>query len=134
MSTDRFFSHIVERAQAAELRAENAWGKTRDELQCDVDRAAAHREELETSADKAAAKASSSWTELGASWKSQVTKIKLTLGQKERKIDARLAARDADIAESDAAYAVDIALSAIEEAEDTVLYAIYARKYAEEIE
>ena len=60
-------------------------------------------------------------------------KIKTALGQKERNIDAKLAAREADAAESDAAYAVDIAISAIEEAEDTVLYAIYARRYAEEI-
>ncbi|WP_170914916.1 MULTISPECIES: hypothetical protein [unclassified Mycobacterium] len=57
----------------------------------------------------------------------------IAFGHKEHKIDARHAEQEADIAESDAAYAVDIAFSAVEEAEDTVLYAMYARKYAEEI-
>jgi len=129
MGVDRF-SHIVERARAAERTAEDAWGKTRDQLRDDIDRAAARAEQLETQADS---KASSSWSELGGTWRAQMAKVKIALGQKERKIDARLAAREADIAESDAAYAVDIAISAVEEAEDTVLYAIYARKYAEEI-
>ncbi|ANO05695.1 hypothetical protein [Mycobacteroides immunogenum] len=132
MSADRF-AHIVERARAAERNAQEAWSKTADQLQDDVDRATTRREELETKADKAAAKASASWSELSVSWKAQIVKIKTALGQKERNIDAKLAAREADAAESDAAYAVDIAISAIEEAEDTVLYAIYARRYAEEI-
>lgn len=132
MGVDRF-SHIVERARAAERTAEDAWGKTREQLRDDIDRAAARAEQLETKADRAAAKASSSWSELGGTWRAQMAKVKIALSQKERKIDARLAAREADIAESDAAYAVDIAISAVEEAEDTVLYAIYARKYAEEI-
>ncbi|SKG97186.1 hypothetical protein [Mycobacteroides abscessus] len=132
MAADRF-SLIVERARAAEYKAKEAWGKTKDQLQDDIERAAARREELETKTDKAAAKASSSWSELSASWEAQIAKIKTALGQWERTTDARRAAREADIAESDAACAVDIALSAIEEAEDTVLYAVYARRYAEEV-
>ncbi|SKR49073.1 hypothetical protein [Mycobacteroides abscessus] len=132
MGVDRF-SHIVERARAAECKAQDAWGKTKDQLQDDVDRAAARREEIETTADKAAAKASSSWSELSASWKAQIARMKTVFGRRERNTDARRAAREADVAESGAAHAVDIAISAIEEAEDAVLYAIYARRYAEEV-
>lgn len=132
MSTD-LFSHIVERARAAECAAEDSWDKTKDQLQDDVDRVAARREELETRADKAAAEAGLSWSELGASWRAKVAKIATALGRNDRMMNARQAAQEADMAESDAAYAVDIAISAIEEAEDTVLYAIYARNYAEEI-
>jgi hypothetical protein len=133
MGVARSYLSIVERARQAQQKTEDAREKTRDQLQDDLDRVHARREELETRADRAAATAGSAWAELGASWKAHVVKVKNAFGHKERTIDARLAEREADIAESDAAYAVDIAFSAIEEAEDTVLYAIYARKYAGEI-
>ncbi|TDZ75796.1 hypothetical protein [Mycobacteroides salmoniphilum] len=133
MRSDRSYLSIVERAQQAQRKAELARDKTRDQLQEDIDRIHVGREEWETRADKAAASAGSAWAELGASWKAHVARVKIAFGHKEHRIDARLAERDADIAEFDAAYAVDIAFSAIEEAEDTVLYAMYARKYAEEI-
>lgn len=133
MGSDRSYLTIVERVQQARRKAELARGKTRDQLQEDVDRVHAGREEWETRADKAAASAGSAWAERGASWRAHVAKMKIAFGHKEHTIDARLAEREADIAESDAAYAVDIAFSAIEEAEDTVLYAMYARKYAKEI-
>ncbi|MGC7224640.1 hypothetical protein RBA13_23070, partial [Mycobacteroides abscessus subsp. massiliense] len=78
-------------------------------------------------------KASSAWAELGASWDAHVTKVKTAFSEKQHKVDAKLAAREADLAEADASYAVNIALSAIEEAEDAVLYAIYARRYADDL-
>lgn len=133
MVADRSYLSIVDRARQAQRKAELALGKTREQLQEDLDRVHARREECETRADKAAASAGSAWAELGMSWKAHVARVKIAFGDKEHTIDARLAEREADIAEFDAAYAVDIAFSAIEEAEDTVLYALYARKYAEEI-
>ncbi|WP_176138285.1 hypothetical protein [Mycobacterium sp. D16Q16] len=133
MGADRSYLSIVERAHQARRSAELARDKTRDQLQEDLDRVQARREEWETRADKAAAKAGSAWAELVESWKAHVARVTIAFGHKEHKIDARHAEQEADIAESDAAYAVDIAFSAVEEAEDTVLYAMYARKYAEEI-
>ncbi|MGL6234765.1 MAG: hypothetical protein ACRC20_05425 [Segniliparus sp.] len=73
------------------------------------------------------------WTEVWASWGKGAMRMKSSVHEQEGWIDAKLASREADSAEYDAERAIDAAISAIEQAEDALVYALYSRKCSDEL-
>ena len=69
--------------------------------------------------------------ELREKWHAHVAKVRAGAHKKKDQIDAHNAAMDADMTEAYAYDAIDFALETIEEAEYSVLDAIYARANAE---
>jgi hypothetical protein len=82
---------------------------------------------LKTEADSAAENASSHWREVRGKWQAHVAEVRSRVSQETDRIDAGNAAIDTDLTRAYAYDAIDFALDAIEEAENAVLTALYAR-------
>ena len=129
------FEKISDTARTATDKVEAAGQRTRDQLEADVDaaheRATAAADRMKDKADAARDNASSEWQEIREKWHAHVAKVRARAHKKKDQIDAHNAAMDADMTEAYAYDAIDFALEAIEEAEYSVLDAIYARANAE---
>ena len=78
--------------------------------------------------------ASASWAKMKADASAKMTDFKAHADQRANQVDAKLAAKDADWAEADAAEAIDYADWAVQNASLAILYSIDARVYADERE
>jgi hypothetical protein len=86
------------------------------------------RKQAEQTADSARSK----WAQMRADAADKTEDIKAKIDKRNRRLDAKDAARDADWADADAADAVDFADWAVDNAELAILDAIDARAYANE--
>ena len=82
---------------------------------------------------EAADSARSKWTQIKADAAVKRSDVKANLEKRSRHMDAKVAASDADWAEADAAEALDFADWAVENAQLSMLDAIHARAYADEL-
>ena len=130
-------TELTARAKEAEDRAAAARDKSKAGLQADVETARASAQErakkLRESAEANKNKLSVWWYDLQRTWNEHVAKIRDDIDTKRAEHDEDRAERRAEHRADDAAFAVDFAYTAIEEAEYAVLDAALARKEADEL-
>ena len=130
-------TELTARAKEAEDRAGAVQGKAKADVQADVEQARASAQErakkLRESAEANKNKLSVWWYDLQRTWNEHVAKIRDDIEGKRAEHDVDRAERRAEHRADDAAFAVDFAYSAIEEAEYAVLDAELARKEADEL-
>jgi hypothetical protein len=131
MSEPNGLSKLTNRAREAEQRAADAATQARTDLEKSV---AASRASAEDQAAKLKETAASSkdkisgwWDEQQQAWNDRVAKVRKHLDEQKTTYDLVTLENQAELAESDAKFAIDYAYSAIEEAEYAVLDAILAR-------
>jgi hypothetical protein len=128
---------LQQRVTAAETAAQAATAESRENLkqriartQDDVDRASKNAQQQ---ADQAAGTARSKWAQLKADAAAKREDVKAKIDERTRQMDARVADDDANWAEADAADALDFAAWAVDNAQLSILDAIDARAYADEL-
>ena len=128
---------LAARAKEAETRTAAA----HDEAQADLERqvasarasAQAQAEKLRQGAEEGKAEASGWWTDVQKSWNAQVAKVREDVESKKEEHNVHVSRARADDAEGYAAFAVDLAYSAVAEADYASLDAVLARKEADEM-
>ena len=130
-------AELAARAKEAEDRATAARDKSKADLEADVETARASAQDrakkLRESADANKNKLSVWWYDLQRTWNEHIAKIRDDIEGKRAEHDVDRAQRRAEHRADDAAFAVDFAYSAIEEAEYAVLDAELARMEADEL-
>ena len=125
------------RTKDAERRAAAARDRPRPNKKTDAETARASAQErakqLRESAEANQNKLSVWWYDLQRTWNEHVAKIRDDIDTKQAEHDKDRAERRAEHRADDAAFAVDFAYTAIEEAEYAVLDAELARKEADEL-
>jgi hypothetical protein len=125
------------RAKELEDRAAAAKGKARADLEHDVDMARdsaqAQGETLRQTAAAAKGQVSAWWDGVQRSWNEHLAAVRENVDEKKAAHDLKSVERTADQAEDDAAFAIDYAYAAIEEAEYAVLDATLARMDADDL-
>jgi hypothetical protein len=126
---------LAARAKEAEDHAAAAKSKARAQLEQDVktarESAKAQADQLRKTAEANKGEISDWWDGVQKSWNDFIATARQNIGEKRAEHDQNVANRAADNAEDDAAFAIDYAYGAIEEAEYAVLDATLARMDAE---
>ncbi len=137
MAVSDELTKLAARAKEAEGRAAAARGKTKADLEQDVETARTsaqdQAEKLRKSADARKGKISVWWHDMQRSWDEHLAKIRDDIDQRKAEHDADRAVRRAERAADDAMFAIDYAYAAITEAEYAVLDADLARMEADEL-
>lgn len=137
MAVSDQLTKVAMRAKQAELRAAAANDKPASELVDEVETARVsavlEAEHLRARADMQSDAIGTWWTETQRAWSKHVAQAHRRDDNKYRIIDLRLAQRTAHDAEVNAAFAIDYAYAALEEAEYAVLEAALARARADEM-
>ena len=127
---------LTDRAKEAEQKAADARHEAKADLEKALDKSRASMEaqaaRMRDSAKTSQAKASSWWGEQQIAWNAHVDKMHQSMNERMVRAEAKGAAREAELAEADASFAINFAYGAIEAAEVAVLYAILARENAAE--
>jgi len=128
---------LASRAKQAEDHAAAAQGKASADLEKDVEAARtsaqAQADKLRATAEEKKGKLSVWWYDVQRSWDEHIERIRTDIDSRRAEHDLERAQTNADNAEYDAAFAVDYAYGAIEEAEYAVLDATLARMHADEL-
>ena len=115
--------------QAAATESREQIGKRIDQAQGDLDRAVKNTQQ---EAEQAADRARSKWAQMRADAAAKMEDVKTKIDKRNRQMDAKVAARDADWADADAADAIYFAEWAVDSAQLAILDAIDARAYADQ--
>ena len=128
---------LSQRAKEAEEHAAAAREKTKADVENDREMARAtaqaQADRLHESADANRARISAWWHDVQRSWSQHVAAVKEDLTDRRAEHDLDRANKRAENAEGDAAFAIDYAVAAIDEAEYAVLDASLARMEANEL-
>ena len=128
---------LSQRAKEAEEHAAAARDKTKADVENDREMARAtaqaQADRLHESADANRARISAWWHDVQRSWSQHVAAVKEDLTDRRAEHDVDRANKRAENAEGDAAFAIDYAVAAIDEAEYAVLDASLARMEADEL-
>jgi hypothetical protein len=128
---------LAARAKDAEDHAAAAKTKAKADLEADVENARAvaqaEADRLGESADANRDRISAWWHDVQRSWSQHLAAVKENIADRKAEHDLDRANQRADIAEDDAAFAIQYAVAAIEEAEYAVLDASLARMQADEL-
>ena len=134
--SDKLFA-LANRAKEAENKIADARKKKSAELQAEVTKARAaatkRTEALRAKLDDGRNKMSESWQHSKEMLEANIAISKAKIEQAKLEHDAKHADKKADRAEYDAAFSVDYAYAALEDAELDVLSAILARKHANDL-
>ena len=126
---------LAARAKEAEDHAAAAKSKARAQLEQDVktarESAKSQADQLRKTAEANKGQISDWWDGVQKSWNDFIATARQNIDEKRAEHDQNVANRAADNAEDDAAFAIDYAYGAIEEAEYAVLDATLARMDAE---
>ena len=137
MALSEDLTKLAARAKEAEDHAAVAQTKAKADLEVDVENARAsaqaQADALHESADANRARISAWWHDVQRSWSQHVAALKENMADRKAEHDVDSANRRAENAEGDAAFAIDYAVAAIEEAEYAVLDASLARMEADEL-
>jgi hypothetical protein len=137
MAVSDQLSQLSARAKKLENRAMAARSQAKADLEQDVESARqasqAQGDLLRRSAEAGRGKISAWWDSVERSWNDHLAAVRKDFDDKRATHDLKAAQRRADNAEDDAAFAVDYAYAAVEEAEYAVLDATLARIEAEEM-
>jgi hypothetical protein len=128
---------LAARAKQAETRTAAARDAARADLERDVSAARASAQEtaekLRETAEQGDAQAQGWWTDVQRSWNEQIARVRTDVEGKKSQHDVHHAQRTAEIADDYATFAVDLAYSAVVEAEYAALDAVLARKDADQL-
>ena len=128
---------LQQRVAAAKSAVQAAAAETDAQLRQRIDRAQADLDQSVNKArqdvSEAAESARTKWAQLRADAAAKMSDVKSNIDKRNRQADAKFAAEDADWAEADAAEALDFADWAVESAQLTMLDAIHARAYADNL-
>jgi hypothetical protein len=137
MALSEEVTKLAARAKEAETRTAAARDEARADLEREVEsaRAAAQAqaEKLRQGAEEGKAKVSGWWTDVQKSWNAQVARVREDVESKKEEHDVHMAQVRADDAEGYASFAIDLAYSAVVEAEYASLDAVLARKEADQM-
>jgi hypothetical protein len=126
---------LADRARQANQNVKTAAQKSRTDLEQQVEKARKEAEDransLKSSAGESAAGAHNWWAGVQQDWRRHVNQIRMNVDATKGDIDAKRAARRADIYLADALDAVEFAEAAVEEAEYSVLNAVLAEMEAD---
>ncbi|MFG1813427.1 hypothetical protein ACGFIF_06670 [Kribbella sp. NPDC049174] len=101
-----------------------------DQAQSHLDQSVQNaRQEVSESADSARAK----WAQVKTDAAAKMSDVKANMDKRADHVDAKIAAKDADWAEADAAEALDFADWTVENAQLAILDAIHARTHADKL-
>jgi hypothetical protein len=128
---------LQQRVTAAKSAVQAAGAETDAQLAQRIDRAQADldesvknaRREVSQAADSARAK----WAQVKTDAAAKMTDVKANIDKRNRQMDAKMAATEADWAEADAADALDFADWAVENSQLAMLDAIHARAHADNL-
>ena len=123
-------AHTKAAAQAAVSESREQLRQRIDQAKVDVDLAGM---DARQQVDEAAASTRSKWAQLRADAAAKLDDFDAKMDRRADQRDAKLAARQADGAEADAADAIDFAAWTVDNARLAVLDAIDARVYADEL-
>jgi len=127
---------LAVRAKALEDHAAAAKQKTKSDLEQDVkqarESAQAQAEALRKSGEASKGQVSAWWDNLQRSWNDHLKAVRTGIDDRKAAHDLKSAQRAAERADDDAAFAIDYAFAAIEEAEFGVLDAELAHMEADE--
>jgi hypothetical protein len=130
-------SKLAARAKELEDRAAAAKAKNKAELEKDVNdarqSAQAQAESLKHAGNEAGSNVSAWWAKVQQSWNENIASIRRAVDERKAQHDLKSAQRAAEQADEDAAFAIDYAYAALEEAEYAVLDADLAHKEADEL-
>src|SRR5215207_8136824 len=116
--------------QAAATESDAQLKERIDRARADLDHSVQNsRQDVSQAADSARAK----WAQLKADTAAKMSDVKANIDKRTRHVDAKVAAKDADWADADAAEALDFANWAVENAQLTILDAVQARAYADQL-
>ncbi len=116
--------------QAAAAESDAQLRQRIDRAQADLDTSVQNaRQGTSQAADSARAK----WAQLKADAAATMSDVKANIDKRTRQVDAKVAGKDADWAEADAAEALDFADWAVENAQLAMLGAIDARAHADRL-
>jgi hypothetical protein len=128
---------LQQRAAEANAAAQAAASESREQLRQRIDQAKADVEQEASDARQdataAAASAKSKWAEMKADATAKLDDFEAKMDRRADQRDAKLAARQADGAEADAADAIEFAAWTVDHARLAVLDAIDARAYADDL-
>lgn len=137
MAVSDQLTKLAARAKELEDHAAAAKGKAQADLEHDV---AMARDSAEQTADtlretvaSGKGQVSAWWDGVQRSWDDHIAAVRDNVEEKKATHDRNSAERAADRAEDDAAFAIDCAYAAVEEAEYAVLDAILARMTADDL-
>jgi DNA primase large subunit len=129
-------ARLAARAKEVETRYAAVRGEARADLERNVatarDSAQEQAAKLRGAAEQSKAEISSGLSEVQRSWNDHIARIREDLEGKKAKHDVRMAQARADDAEAYASFAIDLAYSAVVEAEYAVLDAALARMDADQ--
>jgi hypothetical protein len=130
-------SRLAARTKELEDRAAASKQMAKSELESQVqaarDASQAQSEALRKRTEQDKEQISSWWTNVGRSWNEHIAATHQSIDDRRAERDLKSAQRAADRADDDAAYAVDYAYAAVEEAEYAILDAALAHQRAEEL-
>ena len=130
-------SRLAVRTRELEDRTSAATAKAKADVEQDVkaagESAQAQADALAQAVDGGANRVSIWWGNVQRSWSDHMAVIRQNIEDRRSAYDLRTARRNADQAEADAAFAVEYAYGAVEEAEYAVLDALLARMEADEL-
>ena len=136
MDFSKQLDSLEQHATDAKNTALAAVSESRDELQQRIDQAEVQvhlgLQTADQHADELARKTQGRWAQTKADVAARMDEAKTRVGKHVDALDAKAAGMDADMAESDAADAIDFAEWAVDNARLSVLSAIDARAYADE--
>jgi hypothetical protein len=130
-------TELAKRAKQLEDHAAAAKQKNKADLERDVkdarESAQSRAEALHTKTATAKGQVSAWWENVGRSWNDHVATVRQNIDDRRAAHDLASAQRAADQADDDAAYAIDYAFAAIDEAEYAVLDAQLAHFDVDEL-
>lgn len=128
---------LQQRVAAAKTAVQEAGRESREQLKQRIDRAQDDIDRATESARQRAGQvgggAPSKWAQIRADAAAKMEDVKGKIDKRNRELDARAAASEANWAENDAIEALDFADWAVDSARLAVLDAIDARAYAEQL-
>jgi hypothetical protein len=128
---------LQQRAAEAKASAEAAASESREQLRQRIDQAKVDvdlaAKDARQQVGEAAASARSTWAQMKADAAAKLDEFEAEMDRRADQRDAKLAARQADGAEADAADAIEFAAWTVDHARLAVLDAIDARAYADEL-
>ena len=137
MAVSDQLNQLATRTKELEDRAAAARGKSKADLEKEVEAARqaaqAQGENLRQRAEARKGKISAWWDSVQRSWNDHLAAVRTDFEDRRSAHDLKAAQRKADNAEDDAAFAIDYAYAAVEEAEYSVLDATLARMDADEM-
>jgi hypothetical protein len=137
MAASDQLAKLVDRAKEAESRAAAAGHRAKTEVEQDVSSARAsaqaNADRLRETAEARRAEASDWWADVHKTWSEYADAMRRTMEKRHTEHDIDRARLRAANAEDDAQFAIDVAYSAIEEAEYAVLDATLARMDADDL-